>query len=196
MLHRTRTILAVASALAAALVAAPAVAQAPAQTPQTPGAPSDTGANARLQQVADTANNIYAVAKYAQGRAQSQSAKNLANQVVSRWQPILTQVNGLAVQRGLKFGAASPTAQKDLQATMQYLGGQNGPAFDHAFIAAEVNGFRGIEQQLKDLREATPGSDAQLKKWLDDTENVSEQSLSDARNARQSFRQEQARTGH
>jgi hypothetical protein len=48
-----------------------------------------------------------------------------------------------------------------------------------------VRGFEGMEQAMKDLREATPGQDAQVKKWLDQAEDMTEASVTQARAARQ-----------
>lgn len=149
--------------------------------------PQDPQIAQRLSQVQTMAQNTVQVAQLAQSKAQSPAAKNLANQVVKDWENVLNELRSLASQRGIQLSQdpQQAQAQSGLQSVLADLNARNGADFDRRFIEMEVNGFQGLEQAMKDLRDATPGQDAQIKGWLDKSENVAEASLSQARAAKQ-----------
>ncbi len=210
MSHWNRRSLYAAAALAAAL-AAPAYGQMfgrrPAPAPKqptaeqqaqqaqaaSPGAPADV--QQKLQQVRDTAQNAVAIAKIAQSKAQLPAVKDLANKVAADWQPLVQQAEQIAAERGMKLTGPSAEAKSALDASTKQLNALSGAGFDRAFVDGETGHFEVVEQHLKDLREATPGEDARLKKWLDDSENVAEKSLADSRDAKSQFQQVQGRSG-
>ncbi len=176
------------AALLAALAVSPGFAfAAPRATPKTTAAQApavDPAVQAKLDAVNTTTQNAIKYAQAAQKKMQSTAAKNLANSIVTDYTNVQNGLNGIAQQRGIKLGKAGDQANET--AAINGLNAiPNGPRADAAFIDTEANWFETVEQQLKDLRDSTPGHDAQLKKWLDDAENVAENTLSQARQAKQ-----------
>lgn len=147
----------------------------------------DPEAAQRLSKVQTWAQNTVQVAQLAQKKAQAPAAKNLANQMVKDYQDMLKQLQTLASQRGLPLDKNPQQAQEQsgLSGVLADLNARSGADFDRAFIDDSVRGFEGLEQAMKDLREATPGQDAQVKKWLDQAEDMTEASVTQARAARQ-----------
>jgi putative membrane protein len=148
---------------------------------------ADPAVAQRLSQVQTMTQNTVQVAQLAQKKAQAPAAKNLANQIVKDYTEMQKQLQTLASQRGIPLNqdAQQAAAQSSLSSVLADLNARSGADFDRAFIDDSVRGFEGIEQALKDLREATPGQDAQIKGWLDQAENVAEASVTQARSARQ-----------
>jgi putative membrane protein len=173
--------------LAAAAVAVASIAyRASAQTAQQLNQ-NDPQVAQRLSQVETMARNTVQVAQLAQKKAQAPAAKNLANQVVKDYQNILNQLQAIAKQRGIALNQnpQQRAMQNDLNGVLADLNKRNGADFDRQFVQDEVGGFKNFEQAMKDLRGATPGQDAQIKGWLDQAENVTEASLTQARAAQQ-----------
>jgi predicted outer membrane protein len=177
-----RNALLAAAALAVGSVAYRASAQSAQQLNQ-----ADPQIAQHLSQVDTMARNTVQVAQLAQKKAQAPAAKNLANQVVKDYQNILNQLQGIAKQRGIALNQNPHQAamQSDLKGVLADLNARNGADFDRQFVQFEVGGFQKFEQAMKDLRGATPGQDAQIKGWLDQAENVTEASLTQARSAQQ-----------
>ncbi|ACL64284.1 conserved hypothetical protein [Anaeromyxobacter dehalogenans 2CP-1] len=67
------------------------------------------------------------------------------------------------------------------QQMMDRLRAVQGDAFDRELVRAAIDVEQRYVQDLKTMRNRTPGQDARLKKWLDDTENVAEAHLAAAR---------------
>jgi putative membrane protein len=159
--------------------------QGPAQaTPQPAASGSwDPKAKERFDQIHVLNDTEVHVGQVAQQRAQAPQVKALANRFVAEHQAIEGQMAALAKSRGLAI-SAGPDEEKARKQAIDALPGAAGPDFDRAYVLRETQAHEKIEDQLKALREATPGSDAQLKKWLDDTENTAEAHLDAARQAK------------
>jgi uncharacterized protein (DUF305 family) len=147
---------------------------------------ADPQVGQRLSQVQAMTQNTIEVAQLAQKKAQSPAAKNLANQVAKDYQNLLNQLNGIAKQRGIPLdqNREQTRSASGMPAMVADLNARNGADFDRRFIEVEVEGFQGFEQEMKSLRDSTPGKDAQIKGWLDQAENVTEASLNQARAAK------------
>jgi len=178
------------AAPAGAQVAQPRPAPAPDQTTaqrQAAAAQASPQLAQDLSKVQTMIQNTVQVAQVAQKKAQSPAAKNLANQVVKQYQAMGAQLQSLAKQRGVTLDKNPEAAsmQGDLQAVLKDLGARSGADFDRQYIAYEEGGFQNFQQAMKEVRDRTPGSDSQVKSWLDQAENVTEDSLTMARQARQ-----------
>lgn len=140
----------------------------------------------RLSEVQTRAQNMVQLAQLAQQKAQSPAAKNLANKVATDYQKILNELQALAQKRNLTLGSSPAQAemQKGQEGLMATLNSKTGADFDKTYVDSQVNGFKVFESAMKDLRNQTPGKDAEIKKWLDDSENVTEASLNQARQAK------------
>jgi putative membrane protein len=166
----------------------PAPAQPQAQTaPQVQDPSWDAQAKQRLDALHALNDTEIQVGKVAQQRAQAQQVKDLANRIVSEHQAIEAQLQALAKKRGITVGATSNQAQIE-QGRAQTIGALQATAagadFDKLYVRHEIDAHQEIEDQLKALRDETPGRDAELKKWLDDTENTAEAHLAAARQAK------------
>ncbi len=140
----------------------------------------------RLNEIRKLNQNEIQVAQLAQKKAQNPQVKAFASKIVTDHQAVEKALETTASQRGIKLGNAPNQAQLDagLKGAMSSLQNLSGGAFDQAYIDEEIGANQVVEDRLKALREATPGHDPTLKKWIDDTENLAEQHLSDARNLR------------
>lgn len=67
------------------------------------------------------------------------------------------------------------------QQMMDRLRATQGDMFDRELVRAAIDVEQRYVQDLKAMRDRTPGEDARLKKWLDDTENLAEAHLAAAR---------------
>jgi putative membrane protein len=209
---------------AAALVVAPALALAqtgplppgqrnprnpptPTPAPTTPGAPTATPpgqmpGGESAEQVTQTLQSLRSLdamviqaGTLASQRAHNAKLKSFGSKLASDHKKIDEGLVKFANQRKLGLGAQAQMKSED-SSTLQKLQGAQGSDFDREFSDEAVNAHMQYVQQLKDMRDKTPGKDPELKKWLDDTENVEEAHLTEARQIREQMRQEsrQART--
>jgi putative membrane protein len=74
-----------------------------------------------------------------------------------------------------------PADLKQIEDESRQVAARSGDDFDRGFISLVRDHGERIVDALKMAREATPGSDASLKKFLDDAENVEEDTLTAAR---------------
>lgn len=184
---------------AMAALTRPASAQAPGQAGPAP-APAP-----RAQQATPDAQNIInqlharnvqleEYGKLAQERGSSPRVKSLGQKFQSDAQRLDSQLSSIAQGHGVKL-ADSKTITQDLalKQGLDSLRKPTGADFDRAFAEATATAREQEVDQLKAMRDRTPGSDPQLKKYLDDYENVLEESRNMARDVR-SETQRQGRT--
>jgi putative membrane protein len=90
----------------------------------------------------------------------------------------------LAKERGLDLGKVgqADTAAKDV--VLARLRGESGDQFDTDFVREMSQDLEADVASTKQMRDSTPGSDARVKKWLDDAENVMEDHLNQVRAAK------------
>lgn len=178
-------------------------------TPATPGQPAATppaaqppggsasaaDQTATLQALRSLDAMVIQAGTLASERANNAKLKEFGAHVAKDHQNLDEGLVRFATQRQLALGA-SAQMQSGEQQRLQQLQAAQGAEFDRQFIDEMVNGHMQYVQQLKDMRDRTPGKDAELKKWLDDAENIEEAHLTAARQIRQQIREEsrQART--
>lgn len=177
-----RNALFVAAALAAfGLTTSTAAAQAAQQT-----ASSDPQVAQRLSQVKAMAQYTVDAAKVGQQKATSPAAKDLANKIVKDYEKMVNDLQALASKHGIALDQNPHQAKmdQDQQGILAQLNAKSGADFDKFFVQHEIGGFTGLENAMKELRNSTPGKFSEIKKWLDDAENVTEASLNEARAAK------------
>lgn len=128
----------------------------------------------------------------AQQRGHSQEVKDLGRELEQEARRVGGELSALLAERGVDAnsldalsGLPSLAAERNThQQVMARLRELQGEQFDRELVQHVI----GVEQQyvenLKGMRDRTPGEDARLKKWLDDTENVAEAHLASARDAK------------
>ena len=118
------------------------------------------------------------MAKLAQEKAGSGGVKTFAQHMIDDHTPNNEQLMKLAQQKGLS-PVAEPNSQQ--QAMMTKLQGMSGTAFDHAYLSGQVKSH---QQMLKLFeREATNGTDPDLKSFAETTVPVIQKHITMAQNA-------------
>jgi predicted outer membrane protein len=175
-----------AGGLALALAAAPAAAQSTPQPGTGPEGRWDAEGVQKLEQLHAFNQSKLKIGQVAQKRAHAQAVKDLANAVVRDHDQIDRKLQDLAKKRNLNLGKVGYQSQidADLQKDTQALEAQSGDAFDRLYVQHEIDTHVNMENGLKDLRDRTPGSDAELKSWLDTVEDKEEAHLAQARQAK------------
>lgn len=130
----------------------------------------------------------------AQERGQSQAVKDLGKRLQQDAQNVDANLVSLVQQRGgvvdqLPFPNEERSGHTQMMARLRELQGEQ---FDQELVKATIQVEQRYEQDLKQMRDRTPGQDAQLKKWLDDTENVAEAHLAAARDAKRAVDSQRA----
>lgn len=122
----------------------------------------------------------------AQQLGQSQHVKDLGRRLEQEARRVDGELVGLVSERGIDVAALplpeeERTAHRQMMARLRELQGE---PFDRELVRSTIEIEQRYVQDLKDMRDRTPGEDARLKKWLDDTENVAEAHLASARDAK------------
>lgn len=125
----------------------------------------------------------------AQERGQSQAVKDLGRRLQQEAQQVDAGLVAIVQERGgvvdqLPFPNEERTAHQQMMARLRELQGEQ---FDQELVKAVTEVEQRYEQDLKQMRDRTPGQDARLKRWLDDTENVAEAHLAAARDAKRAL---------
>lgn len=122
----------------------------------------------------------------AQQHGQSAEVKELGRKLEQEARRVDGELAGLARERGADANAL-PLPEEERSAhgqMMTRLRELQGEQFDRELVRSTIEIEQRYVQDLKDMRDRTPGSDARVKKWLDDTENVAEAHLASARDAK------------
>lgn len=125
----------------------------------------------------------------AQQRGQSQAVKDLGKKLEQEARKVDVDMAGLVRERGGDI-ASLPLPNEERaghQQMMSRLQQLQGDPFDREFVRDLAQVEEKYEADLKEMRDRTPGHDARLKKWLDDTENVAEAHLASARDAKRTL---------
>jgi putative membrane protein len=179
----------------------PTTTPAPAPTPGSPTAtpPGQMPGGESAEQVTQTLQSLRSLdamviqaGTLASQRAHNATLKAFGSKLVKDHQKIDEGLVKFANSRHLGLGAQAQMKSED-SAKIQKLQGVQGTDFDREFSDEAVNAHMQYVQQLKDMRDKTPGKDPELKKWLDDAENVEEAHLTEARQVRDQMRQESSR---
>jgi putative membrane protein len=136
--------------------------------------------------------NISAVqhSEIAAQKATSPAVKQLATKTRDDHKRLDAELKSLAAERGVQLTPDDAVAQS-VKSSVDRLRAMNGPEFDRAYAEATVADRTQQVDVLKQMRDATPGKDAKLKKWLDDAENVMEGHRNEARVALKEVQQQQ-----
>lgn len=202
------------AALAAAL-AFPAVAQtraadearrAAGQQPAQQGAPAAapaTGAQGQAQQgghqqlVQELANVLaqsevsVRVGDLAATRGSTPELQNLGRQLAEDHRRVAAEITRLLTERGLVQTLPAASEKDRLEKEFMQLAAVTGPDFDRQVDEFLTRNGPAFVETLKRARDLTPGKDGQLKKLLDDVENVEENHLAASRKVKSN---RQART--
>lgn len=167
---------------------------APAPAAQPPAAAQGTGSAAAQASAGDLAGKLMPlharnvgyrdVGQLAGERGNNSQVKDLGRKMQQEYQRLDEDLKKLAQERSLPVGDPSQadTAAKD--AVLARLRGLSGDAFDTDFVREVIRDLQDDVSSTKQMRDSTPGKDARLKKWLDDAENVMENQLTAARQAK------------
>jgi putative membrane protein len=169
----------------------PVAATPPAGTPAATAATGQQAIEAIHQENARTLEFARLVAE----RATSPKLKEYASRLVRDHERLDRELAQIAGERGIQLQSeqAALAANPAHRPGMDALRAKSGADFDQAAAQAIADEREREVAHLKQLRDATPGKDAKLKKWLDDAENVMEEHRNLARDVRKDT-QRQART--
>ncbi len=132
------------------------------------------------------------VGDVAASRAASEEVKSLARMIANDHRRVEGEIANLTKERGVDWNTlTAPPSDQRFEEEIGQLSTRSGEEFDKEFVAFLTrNGTRFVDA-LKRARDITPGKDAQLKKSLDDMENLEEAHLTASRQLKV---QRQART--
>lgn len=171
----------------------PATQQPQAAPPQAP-APADAAARAgqqaqpqgEYQQLLQALSTVLAhndlsvrVGDLAATRATTPELQNLGRQLAEDHRRIGQELQGLLSARGTPV--PEPTGREQLESEFMQLAAKTGPEFDREVTEFLTRNGPQFVDSLKRARDLTQGKDAQLKKFLDDAENVEEEHLTASR---------------
>jgi putative membrane protein len=115
-------------------------------------------------------------------KASAAEVKEFARRVGDDHQRIAAQLAAAMQQRGVNpTTLPQPADLKQIEDESRQVAARSGDDFDRAFVSLVRDHGERIVDALKMAREATPGSDAALKKFLDESEDVEEATLTAAR---------------
>lgn len=125
----------------------------------------------------------------AQQRGQSQEVKDLGRRLEQEARRVDGELAALLSERGadanaLQLPEEERSTHNQMMARLRELQGEQ---FDRELVQSTVQVEQRYVQDLKDMRDRTPGEDARLKTWLDNTENVAEAHLASARDAKRAI---------
>jgi putative membrane protein len=173
----------------------PTTQPAPPTTQPTPAAqPASAELKSRLDRLHGHNVRIVEYARLASEKASSPRVKDLANKVAQQHHKMDVELAQLAAERGVQLEDAKAIASNPGQRSqVEALRAKSGPEFDVAFMEFLAGDRERQVDEFKAVRDATPGKDAKLKKWVDDQENVMEEQRNLAREVRKEA-QRQGRT--
>lgn len=124
-------------------------------------------------------------------RATTPALQNVGRSIADDHRRIQIELGRFLADRGVQSVAALPPAgeKQRLDAEFMRLAGLSGPEFDQELVTFLTRNGPQFVESLKRARDVTPGKDAQLKKYLDDAENVEEAHLRAAREVKTERRQ-------
>jgi putative membrane protein len=137
---------------------------------------------------------VYAMQAAAQveQKGSSEQVKELARKVAREGNRLGPELQSLTAQRGVDWKTLpQPSEAQRMQQEVAALSSLSGEALDREFVGFYTRNGPTFVDALKHARDVTPGRDAQLKKYLDDAENLQEENLAAARQLKS---QRQART--
>lgn len=125
-------------------------------------------------------------------RGASAEVKNLGRWLTQEHKRVESELAWLLKNRGTDVNtlASGPERQR-IEGELAQLNTKSGEELDREVVSFLTKNNPSLVDALKRARDVTPGKDAELKKWLDDAENVAEGHLSAARQLKS---QRQART--
>lgn len=117
----------------------------------------------------------------ARHRGESEEVRSLGRWLAEDHRQVKERLAGLLRERGAD-PATLPIGDADrLRENLEALTLLSGPEFDRAFVAFLTRTGPEFVEAMKRARGVTPGSDAQLKRYLDQAENLEEGHLTAAR---------------
>jgi putative membrane protein len=170
------------AALAAGGLALAGQATAQAAPPPPAAGQPDPQVKATLEDIHVRNVSAVAAADLAAQKATSPSVKQFAAKTRADHVRLEGELRTIAAERGIQLTPDAAVAQApQVKAGLDRLQPLTGADFDRAFVDAAVADRTKQVDDLKVLRDRTPGKDARLKKWLDDAENVMEEHRNQAR---------------
>lgn len=173
----------------------------PATTPPTTTTPpattgqagaADPTATDTIQHVHQLNAEMMSIGKLAAERGTTTNVKQYGQRIASEHQRLDNELTQIAQRRGVALKPAEQIVKDSGQASfMAPVVAKTGIEFDRAIMDLLVSERENRVPQLKQMRDRTPGRDAELKKWLDDMEVLMEKTRNEARDVRQAVRQEQ-----
>jgi putative membrane protein len=159
---------------------------APGQAPVAGAAPADQN-NAIF--AALSARNAHAIelGQLAAQRGSSEQVKQLGARLVQEHQQLEQDLKTFVASRGMDLASLPKPESENAahQQLVQKLQALSGPEFDREFVLGVREVQAHYVQDLKDMRDRTPGKDAAMKKWLDEQEDRAEARLTATRQAKQ-----------
>jgi len=152
----------------------------------------DPNAGPTFQRVNEINAKLMQVGKLAAERGTTTNVKEYGERIVDVHQRLDEELRVIATSRGVQLPPAEQvTADPAHQQSLQPIMAKSGLEFDKAIMDALVADEVARSEELKQLRDRTPGSDSQLKKWLDETQVQLEKTRNEARNVRQAVVQQE-----
>jgi putative membrane protein len=128
----------------------------------------------------------------AASRGSSQEVRDLGKQLADEHRQVDGELTELVKARGADLKSLPASGLwPQLDSQVKALSDKSGEEFDRDFVAFMTQNGNTFVEALKRARDVTPGKDSQLKKWLDDAENLEEGYLARSRETKQ---RRQART--
>jgi putative membrane protein len=153
---------------------------------------ADPNAGPTFQQVNEMNAKLMQIGKLAAERGTTSNVKEYGQRIASVHQQLDQELRAIATHRGIQLPPAEQiTANPAHQQSWQPIQAKSGLEFDKAIMDALVAEREAGSEQLKQLRDRTPGSDSQLKKWLDEMQDELEKTRNEARNVRQAVVQQE-----
>jgi putative membrane protein len=182
------------SIVAALVLAFQGSAQA-AGTPTSPaqsGAASNPGAKHTIDQIHGINVKMIEWGKLAAEKATTPNLKEFGQRIQTEHERLERELAQMAQQRGIALTPPDQVFAADPghTGTLKNLEAQSGLDFDKTFIDIVTAEREKRVPELKQLRDATPGTDAELKKWVDEMEVLMEKTRNEARNVRQAVNQQ------
>lgn len=146
---------------------------------------------------------LNSMGELAQQRGQSPEVRQFGQRLMEQNARTRSEIAQLAAERGANVESLTQATDELSANHARYVRLQGLPPeqFDREFAVALKDLGRQYEADLKRMRDTTPGKDARLKSWLDQTEDVAEdyrlraQQLVDAQNAQRQARTPATSTG-
>ena len=155
-------------------------------------AATNPGAAETIAKVHDINARLIHVGKLGAERGTTSNVKQYGQRLVDEHQRLDRELTEIAQKRGVALRPAEElAAQPEHLTPWQPVIAKSGLEFDRAYIDMLVTERENRVPELKQLRDQTPGSDAELKKWLDEMEVLMEKTRNEARDVRLAVRQAQ-----